>query len=598
MTDIRHYADGRLVNPLNQEPNKPPKVEIEMDWLDRKAQAMINISSVEFEGSDGTIIRDRFLNGTRGGVGVFEGMPYNIQVGGQVDYKNFELYLDFTKSPIFFGSCGVKASLQTKQGSDWLNDVAGAVSYRFLEDEGLITDSDFVDIPYVINFIPDGMQLLILGLSTFSLVKELIEGVKALADRIADLTDAATPVIGVGVGAGAVAVTAYDIGNIIMAALKLVAQIAYLVAIVAALVKLVEQIIEELMPPKRFHRGIPIRTLFQKFCDYKGLGFSSSLLDSLDVSGAKWCYLPPKRQIKGVIYAARTTQSGVPDVGSVIDTPAGVIREFKKMFNADFKLVNGMLYFERKDNFRTQSPYIIPNTFTDQEKLQDFNGFNVDELRANYNIFWSTDIQDQNTLADVNGLSFQAQLSPKVTDNPELTNLTGLESVALPFALPIRKDKLPAVEEAVKVFATLVDAVTGQLGNPQGLSGKINNRIGVLHLSNHFTNTGKIVVLAGNKLAKNQREILSATKLWEDYHFINSFAPIDGVHNQYWTYEEQEIQFCYEDFVSLEGNNLVETQRDETAEISRLVWDVWENVATVSYRVNRLYDDNFVIKYL
>ena len=286
------------------------------------------------------------------------------------------------------GECGIRASLQTKQGSDWLNDVAGAVPYRFLESEGLITTSDFVDIPYVINFIPDGMQLLILGLSTYSLTKELIEGIKAVSDRISDLTDAATPVVGISAGLGAGAVTAYDIGNIIMAALKLVAQIAYLVAIVVALVKLVEQIIEELMPPKRFHRGIPIRTLLQKFCDYKGLQFSSSLMDSLDVSNAKWCYLPPKRQIKGSFFAARSTQSGVPEVNSVLDTPAGVIREFKKMFNADFKLVDGTLYFERKDNFRTQSPYVIPNTFTDQERLQSFNGFNVSDFKANYNIYW------------------------------------------------------------------------------------------------------------------------------------------------------------------------------------------------------------------
>lgn len=598
MTDIRHYAEGQLVNPVNQEPNKPAKVEIEMEWLNRKAQAMINISSLEFDGPDGTLIRERSLSGLSGGVGMFEGMPYNIQVGSQTDYKDFPLYLDFTKNPIFFGDCGINVSLQTKQGSDWLNDVAESISYRFLEEEGLITDSDFVDIPYVVNFIPNGVQLLLLGLSTYSLTKELIESIKALADRIADLTDAATPVIGVGVGAGAVVVTAYDIGNIIMAALKLVAQIAYLVAIVVAIVKLVEQIIEQLMPPKRFHRGIPLRTLFQKFCDYKGLQFSSTLMDSLDVNNAKWCYLPPKRQIKGSIFANRSTQSGVPDVGSIIDTPAGVIREFKKIFNADFKLLDGTLYFERKDNFRTQSPYIIPNTFTDQDSLQNFNGFNVDEFRANYNIFWNTDIQDQNTLDNVEGLSFQAQISPLNTDNADLTNLTGLEQVAIPFALPVRKDQLTAVEEAVKVFATLVDAVTGQLGNPQSLSGKINNRIGVLHLSSHYTNVGKIIVMAGGKLAKEQRQILSATKLYKNYHFINSFVPTNGVHNQYWTYEEQEISFCYEDFVSLEGNNLVETSAGEPAEISRLIWDARENVATINYRVNRLYDKNFIIKYL
>jgi len=598
MTDIRDYADGNLVNPVNSQPNKPPLIEIEMDWLDRKAQAMINVSSLDFNGKDGTLIRDRFLSGKSGGVGVFEGMPYNIQIGSFSDYKNFDLYIDFTKNPSFFDTCGISVSLQTRQGSDWLNDVADADSFRYLQSIGIIKTSDFVDIPYVINFIPDGMQLLILALSTYSLVKELIENIKSLAGRIADLTDAATPVVGVSAGLGAGVVTAYDIGNIIMAALKLVAQIAYLAAIVFALVKLVEQIIDELMPLKRFHRGIPIKTLLQRFCDYRGLTLQSSLLDELDKTSARWCYMPPKKQEKGAFVASQSTQTGVPEVNSVIDTPGGLIRELKKMFNADFKLSDGILFFERKDKFRTQSPYVIPNTFTDQEKFIDFNGFNVDEFRANYNIYWNIDPQDQNTLENVDGLSFQAQITALNTENPELTNLTGLEKVAIPFSLPSRKDKLTVIEEVVKVFATLADAVTGQLGNPKGLSGKINNRIGVLHLSSDYTNTGKIVVMSGQKLTKNQREILSAKNLYENYHFINSFVPTNGIHNQYWIFEEQKIPFCYKDFVSLEANNLVETQSGEPAEVSKLVWNVWENEATISYRVNRIYDKNFVINFL
>ena len=103
MTSIRHYADGQQVNPISDDPNQPLKVEIEMDWLDRKAQAMININSVEFEGSDGTLIRERFLSGLSGGVGVFEGMPYNLHIGTQSNYKDFPLYFRFHKRPSFFG---------------------------------------------------------------------------------------------------------------------------------------------------------------------------------------------------------------------------------------------------------------------------------------------------------------------------------------------------------------------------------------------------------------------------------------------------------------------------------------------------------------
>jgi hypothetical protein len=119
-----------------------------------------------------------------------------------------------------------------------------------------------------------------------------------------------------------------------------------------------------------------------------------------------------------------------------------------------------------------------------------------------------------------------------------------------------------------------------------------------MHLSSHFTSVPKLVAFQGNQLAKNQRTILGAKGLWNNYHFINSFALINGRHNQYYKYEEQPIQFCIDDFNSLAANNLVKTSDGENAEIETLEWEAWENKATVSYRVNRLYDDNFKISYL
>jgi len=404
MTDIRHYADGNLVNPKDFE-----GLKIEMDWLNRKSQSMISISSVVFDGKDGTLIKNRAFSGLTGGVGMFEGMPYNIEVGDLPNRKTFDLYIDFTKNPKFFGSCGIEVAIQNKQGADWLNDVADGFSYRYLESIGLIQDSDFFGVPYVINYIPDGVQLLLLAISTFSLTKELIENIKSLSDRISDITDAATPVVGISAGFGAGAVTAYDIGNIIMAALKLIAQLAYLAAITFALVKLVEQIIEELMPPKRYHKAIGIKTLFSKACEHLNLKLSSSLLDELDRSGAKWVIMPPKNHRGGEKPKSASNswrETGVPQANSSLDTFAGVIRVFKGIYNADFKIVNGTFYFERIDNFRVGSTFVIPDTFTNQTTLQDEFGLNVDEFAANYNINYQFDSQDQNTLDNVQGLSY------------------------------------------------------------------------------------------------------------------------------------------------------------------------------------------------
>jgi hypothetical protein len=42
----------------------------------------------------------------------------------------------------------------------------------------------------------------------------------------------------------------------------------------------------------------------------------------------------------------------------------------------------------------------------------------------------------------------------------------------------------------------------------------------------------------------------------------------------------------------------VETEQGEPAEIESLEWTIWDNFATINYRVNRLYDDNFNITFL
>jgi hypothetical protein len=77
--------------------------------------------------------------------------------------------------------------------------------------------------------------------------KELIENVEKLSEVIADVANASTPVIGVGVGFGAVAVTAWDLGDWIMIALKVLARIAYIIATIA-IVNLIKEIFEQLLP--------------------------------------------------------------------------------------------------------------------------------------------------------------------------------------------------------------------------------------------------------------------------------------------------------------------------------------------------------------
>jgi len=594
MADIRHYRNGTIVNPRNFE-----NAKVLIDWVGMKEAANITIDSIELVGKEGSDLRKRILSGLSGGVGFFEGEPYQIQIGEQSNPQGtFNGYLDFSSGVEFIGDCDVRCSLKREQGSDWLNDVADGFSYRYLENIGLIKNSDFVPVPYVINYIPDGAILLILSLSLYTMTKELIESIKAVGERTADLTDAAVPVISTDVPVGTS--VGYDIGNIILAALKLVLQVAYTVAIIVAIVKLIEEIIEQLMPAKRYHLGMTIKSLFVKACEHLNLTLSSDLLDEIN-KGNRWVLIPSKNHKGGsppTNAASNWKETGVPSQQDSTDTFGGVIRVFKRMFNADYQIRNGVFIFERIDYFRKQSNYVIPATFIDQEKFIDKNTFNTDKLKSNYVISYSFDNQDLNTLDVPDGRVFQAQLSPNVTNNKNLTTLKGLEEIAIPFSLPVRKNKLTIVEEFVKALASVVDALTGQLGNPQSFSGKIANRVGAMHLSSHFLSVPKLVAMGGNQLAKGQREILSSTKLWDNYHFLNSFKPIDGQHAQYFLFRKQKIPFCFADFLQLLDNNKVTTTTGEDAEIETVEWNVWENFATIDYKINRLYDNNFKITYL
>lgn len=595
MTDIRHYRNGTLVNPRNFQ-----NAKIVMDWVGVKESANITIDSISLIGREGTDLRNRILSGLSGGVGFFEGEPYQIQIG---DLSNplgtFNGYLDFSSGVTFVGDCEVECSLKREQGTDWLNDVADGFSYRFLESEGIIQDSDFVSVPYCINYIPDGLVLITLGLSAYSLTREIIDTIKSVSERIADITDAAVPVTGV--AAPVLPVTAYDIGNIILVVLKLAVQVAYSLALTYALIKVIEAIIEELMPPKRFHKGLPIRTLFQKACDYLNLSLSSSLLDSLDVGSGKWVLIPTKNHRGGEKPTGASSswrETGVPSQQDQTDTFGGVIRVFKSMFNADYQIKNGTFIFERKDFFKKSSPYVIPDTFIEQETFIDKNTFNTDEIKSNFVISYAFDNQDMNTLDNPSGRVFQAILSPKTIINQNLRSLKGLEEISIPFSLPVRKNELTFIEEAVKGIVSVGESLTGQLGNPASFSSKINNRIGAMHLSAHFLTVPKIVVMSGSNLAMNQRSLLGASGLWDNYHFINSFKPINGFHSQYWLYKRQKIPFCFADFLSLLDNNNVTTASGEDAQIESIEWEVWNNFAFVDYRVNRLYDNNFNITYL
>ena len=347
MADITHLINGNDFGP----PRNWQELEIEVDWLNKKESGTINITDLEFVDEPNKYLQSRVLSGLNGGPGVFEGVPYQILIGNRTNPTfTFNGYLDLTKNFTAIGGEEIICALQKTAGDDWLNEVADAFSFAYLYEQSIIKDSDFVKVPYVINYIPDGMQLIILSMSLFMMTKELTENIEKLAETIGDITDAATPVIGVGVGVGSVAVTAWDIGNLILVIIKGVARVAYITAITIAIKNLITEIFEQLLPPRREHLGMTYRRLMERGCEHLSLSFDSSIAE-LD-----WVMIPRKTKKGG-----EEGETGFPTNSGPVYSFGDMIRTLKQMFNADYRIDNGVMKFERVDKFESVSSYVMPS---------------------------------------------------------------------------------------------------------------------------------------------------------------------------------------------------------------------------------------------
>ena len=582
MADIRHYINGQDFGvPRNYE-----SLEITIDWVENRESATINISSLEFVLEANQYLQERVMNGLNGGVGVFEGEPYTIEVGQEFNPEfTLECYLDFTDSLSYIGGEEIVCSLKRAQTVDWITDKADGFSMSYLASIGKITPGDYVSVPYIINYVPDGLQIVVISMSIYMMTKELIENAQKIAETAADATDSATPVIGVSVGLGAGAVTAWDLGNFILVAIKTLARIAYIIAMTIAIINLIEELLEQLLPKLRNHLGMSFRKMMERSCEHLGMRFESSIEE------LNYVYIPEKSEEGG-----SRGETGHPTTTGPLNTFGDIIRTLKRMFNADYTISNGVFRFDRRDKFYVESSFVLPAFFNDQERLLNRFSLNTDEMISNYSIYYQFDTQDQNTLDVPTGRTFQAITSARTTINEDLVTIKNIADISLPFSLGIDKQELTDVETILKSLAGVIDDITGVFGRGTNYESDIKNRIGSMLLSSHFTTIGKVVAMNGSNLRRNQREEVNALNLWEKYHFINSFAEYNGEHNQYFIFENQPVPMTIQDFESIMETNMHHDSYGNEYEIDRARYNPYTTTAFIDYRIKRKYTDNLNVE--
>lgn len=586
MAKIRHYVDGQELG----QPRNWQELEITFNWMDNKDEGVINVTQLEFVGNQQKYIRNRLLNGLNGGVGIFEGIPYKMEVG---DVGNpvfiFDGYIDGSAETTFIGEEEIVAAIKKRAGDDWLNDVADSFSFAYLASIGEITPANYKKVPYVINHVPDNTQMIILQMSLYLMTKELIENTESLAKAAGNVVDAATPVLGVSVGLGAGVVTAWDLGNLILVTILFLARVVYIIAIIIAIKKLIEELLEQIFPKMRNHLGMTYYDLFEIGCRHLGFTFESKLMSELknDV------YIPHKDKKGG-----SSGETGHPTNTDPIYNFGDLIRVCKLVYNADYKIVDNVFKFERRDYWQQNSGLVLPDIFNDQERLLNRSIPNTSEFVANYNIHLAYDVQDQNTLDDTTGLTFQAITKPVTVVNKTLVNMKGLTEISIPFALGKRKDEFTDLEKFARDVFKVVDNLTGIFGGGTNFASKVEGRIGAMLLSSHFLSVGKMVRMNGSKLAVDQRKLLGAKTFWDLYHYINSFAEINGIHNQWLKMPQMRMPIKEEDLEKILNNNFLTSPEGKRAMIEVLKWNPDAGTATIDYRVNEKYTNNLKVDYV
>ena len=567
MNKVKYYLAGKEIQPRNRQ-----ELAVKIDW-ENKQDLTASFTNLDLANEDVNIITSHIRQGN-----IFEGIPLLMQA----DNFSINLVAD-TVDNLTINSCNTASvGIYQEQGRDWLEEVAEGITFRYLASKGAFTSADYVPVPYILNFVPDNQMLIITALSIYSITRDINDTIDKIAKLTADLKNAITPIVTVGVGA----TTGPNIGGIIMLALNTLSNIAYLVAMAVALKNLIEELLDQVFPPKRYVFGMRIKSLFEKGCNDLELQFQSTLIDSL---GDR--VIVPTLSQKGPLFPRPNIEvNAFPKAGSAIDNFADFIGVMMQMFNADFRITDGVLRFEQKEYWKQKSQYTIPSTFIDQDNLSNPYKYNSSEIVSNYNISYLFDSSDENTL-DNKGRVFQAVTDVNTVKNRKHLKLKGLTQVTIPFALGTRKSDFTNVEKALKGLFNVVDVLAKLFRLPLP-STLITSRLGSLSLSNHSTTVPKILQLQGGKLAAQQDVKVGAESLWDGYHYTESFVPVNGASNQRVIYEGQDIPFCLEDLDKVLASRFCNTADGRSAEIKSIEWLPEQEKATISYEVEQIYTNN------
>ena len=560
--ETTYIIAGENFRPVNAD-----DIGIKLDWRGDIKEAELNTDTIILSNRAKRIVLDHIDQ-----FGVFQGVPILIQVGNTA----LEYYIDLQANPKMsgFGDSEIEVSIKKRRSVNWFRDQINALSFEVINKTNPIGT---VQIPYLI--VPDNQaeMLIMLLISTYTLTKALIEGIKELITAITDFIK----ILSIGL--------VVNIGQIIAAALLLIARIAFVIALVIALIKLTKQILELIFPPIKKLKGSKVRELIDKGCQKLGFTFSSTLLDGLD----KLTIMPVPLQkanksifkrlistnVQSYTKGYPTSSDSTPTLGSLFDF-------LEDLTQSQIRIIGTTVYLEEEDFWVDQSGQQITNTLNLQDVRENQFTFNSDEWWKRYYLHWQYDTSDIHTMDKFDSLDMEWSTEFVTVADPDLFVVKGLVDIGLNFAHGNRKDALTFVEKTALPFAKLGDQVINFFGGNSNLVAKINGRIGLTQISQQYYSKSKMLWATNGKQSANYLDTIGALPIANRYHAKNQ------VKENFQTIHTARIPLSTANFDMITNNNFVTDEQGVSLKLLTFDFINDSKEADIEYSVSSNEGDN------
>lgn len=570
---MKFFLNNEHINPIDG-----LKIGLRNDFKQRNSPEELMISNE-------TLILPRrgaeIVKEWRDQFGLGNGIPAHVQTKDGTIIKYYVDLWDPSTKPIFKsididGYKGVTVQVKLKRRDGNFFEQAKSWSFEMLADAGVVFDT--IDVDYIIvkdNQVELGLSL---ALGIYNVAREVINQSIALTETIRDIIKATTANVD----------PLENVEDIISLTVRAISQIVVLGLLLFALIKLSQRFFELIFPNIRQFKACTVREVMEKSAAKFGFTFKSTLLDSLP--GTAILPLPLQKEKTSIWEKIQNDLNfsftkGYPTASdAAIAMVPDYFREMEKVFAGATKVQNNCVEFEVWNYWQniTQNQIEL-NINLDDENLYQWS-YNTEEVPKRRVVKYQTDNSDSHTKDFFDPTISERSVENTVVPNADLETISGFDNINLSFALGVRKGDLNWLESLAKEFFGNIDNIINLTGGSSSLESIIDNRKGVLQISEQFYSVPKLMYLGSDgRQPTDYVDKIGAIALNNNFYSTMNPSNIAGR-----IFENVPIRISQNDYVNLLDNNFINNGAAEIYDIQFFDEKEIETETTVTVKI---FDD-------